>query len=410
LNPGSTPASVSILNLEEGGTYGSGRRITIPARGYYGGVSGLPAAPGLRIESDTPLVTHAAIQADQVVDFGILPAFNLDSGSSVTPPGGTSPRLQVDPASLNFGGVLIGQSRTLSLNIRNGGTAPLNVSSVVSSSPRFTVEAALPLNIAPGSIQQLTIRFTPSAGDNGTQTATLTVSSNDSLTGPVVVNVTGVGTTTELPRVRIEVTPATLDFGDVNSGQVRDLTIQIRNLGVDSLSVTSASISNSRFQLLNASFPLAVLPSGLAVLQVRFSPAVAGLQAGTLTINSSDAANPAVNVNLRGVGVGMAASPRIAVSVTNLEFGPVRIGQTNELVFDIRNTGVAPLTIQSMTLDNNMYTVGPNPPFTIQPGAITDIGVLFRPRDPGSQPATLRIVSNDPVNSLVVIPITGAGQ
>ena len=410
LNPGSTPAGVSILNLLEGGTYGSGRRITIAAGGYYGGPSGLQASPALRIESDAPVVTHASIQADQVVDFGILPAINLDGGSSVTPPSGTSPRLQVDPASLDFGNVVIGQSRTLSLSIRNGGTATLTVSSVVSSSPRYTVESVLPLTVTPGSTQQLQIRFTPAAAATGAQTATLTVSSNDSLTGPVIVSLTGIGASTELPKVRIDVSPQALDFSDVNSGQIKDLTIQIRNLGVDPMTVTSATVSNSRFQLLSANFPLTVLPSGLSVLQVRFAPAVAGLQAGTLTINSNDTANPAVNVALRGVGVGTAASPRIVVSVTNLEFGPVRIGQLSEHTFEIRNTGVAPLTIQAMTIDSNTYAVGPAAPFTIAPNAIADVGVTFRPRDPGNQPATLRIVSNDPVNSTVVIPITGAGQ
>ncbi len=410
LNPGSIPAGVSILNLLEGGNYGSGRRITIPAGGYYGGPSGLQASPALRIESDAPVVTHASIQADQVVDFGILPAVNLDGGASVTPPSGTSPRLQVDPASLDFGNVVLGQSRTLSLSIRNGGTATLTVTSVVSSSARYTVESALPLTVTPGSTQQIQIRFTPIATASGAQTAILTVSSNDSLTGPVIVNLTGTGASTELPKVRIDVTPQAVDFGDVNSGQSKDLAIQIRNLGVDPMTVTSVTVSNSRFQLLSANFPLTVLPSGLSVLQVRFAPAVAGLQAGTLTLNSNDTANPSVNVSLRGVGVGIAASPRIAVSVSSLEFGPVRIGQLSELTFEIRNTGVAPLTIQAMTIDSNTYTVGPAAPFTIAPNAIADVGVSFRPRDPGSQPATLRIVSNDPVNGTVVIPITGAGQ
>jgi hypothetical protein len=61
-------------------------------------------------------------------------------------------------------------------------------------------------------------------------------------------------------------------------------------------------------------------------------------------------------------------------------------------------------------IDNPNYTVGPPAPFTLSPNAIADIGVLFKPKEPGNQPATLRITSNDPVNALIVIPITGAGQ
>jgi hypothetical protein len=409
-NPNSAATSVNILNLLEGGSYGTGRRITIPAGGYYGGPSGLQASPAIRIESEAAVVAHASIQASQVTDFGILPAVNLDTALGGNPPAGATPRLQVDPPSLDFGNVIVGQSKVLALSIRNGGTATLTVNSIASSSGRYNVEGALPVTIAPGSTQQVQVRFTPAPATSGPQTGTLTVSSNDSLTGPVTISLTGIGATSEVPRVRIDVTPSTLDYGEVTSGQTKDLALQIRNLGTDPLVVTAATLSNSRFQLVSASFPLTVTPSGLAILQIRFAPATAGLQAGTLTIASNDSANPSVNVALRGVGSGTAASPRIVVSASSLEFGPVRTGQLAELTFEIRNTGVAPLVIQAMTVDGFSYSVGPAAPFTIAPNAIADVGVNFRPRDVGPQPATLRIVSNDPVNGTIVIPITGSGQ
>jgi hypothetical protein len=409
LNPNATPAVVSILNLLEGGTYGTGRRITIPAGAYYGGPSGLSASPALRLESDVPVVSQAALAADQVLDFGILPAVPLDGETPTTTPPGASPRLQVDPPSLDFGAVVLGQSRTLSLSIRNGGTAPLTVASILSDNARFAVEGLFPVTVLPGSTQLVAIRFTP-ATPAAIHSGALTVTSNDSLTGPVVINVNGSGTAIELPRVRIEVSPTSFDFGTVNSGQTKDLPLTIRNLGVDPLIVSGVTINNSRFQLVSSSFPLTIIPSGLATIQVRFSPSAAGAQTGVLTLASNDSVNTTLAVPLRGEGVGTAASPRIEVSVTSLEFGTVAVGQQDERTFEIRNTGVAPLIVQSMTLDNASYTVGPPAPFTLAPNAITDIGVIFRPKDPGNQPANLRIIANDPVNGSIVIPITGAGR
>lgn len=408
LNPNAAPATVDLRNLLEDGTFGPARRITIQRGAYYGNLSGLTQSPAVRIESDLPVVAHAVITAEQVFDFGVLPAVNLDGASGGEPPAGTTPRLQVDPPALDFGNIQIGQNRVLTVSVRNGGTANLSVTSITSSNPRFTVEANLPLTILPGVTQMVPVRFTPNA--SGSQTGTLTVSSNDTVTGPLTVSLNGSGVSVDTPKVKIEATPPTIDYGDVNNGQTKDLALTLRNLGTDPLIVNSISINNSRFSLVFASFPLTVGPSGITILQVRFAPVTAGAQIGTLTISSNDAANPTVNIALRGNGVGTASSPRIAVDVTNIEFGPVRIGETDERTFSIKNTGTAPLVIQSLATDTNVYTVGPPAPFTLAPNAIADVGVTFRPRDPASYPANLRIISNDPVNGTIIIPISGAGR
>lgn len=406
LNPNTSPASVDLRNLQDDGTYGAGRRVSIPPRGYYGAPSGLTQAPALRLDSDLPVIAFAAVSGDNnIADFGILPGYSLDGGSTVTP--GTSPRLQVDPVSLNFGTVVIGESRTQTLSIRNGGTAPLTVTGIVSDSARFTVEGAFPLTVVPGGTQQVTVRYSPSGTGGQTQTGTLTVSSNDAVTGPVTIGLTGQGSFVELPKVRIDATPSTLDFGDVNSGQTKDLTLSIRNSGTDPLVVSGITLSNPRFQLVFASFPLRVAPSGLTTLQVRFLPAGPGVQTGTLQITSNDSDNLTVNIGLRGNGVGTASSPKIVVSASNFEFGTVQVGESGERTFSISNTGTAPLVIQSLSIDNANYSIGPAAPFTLAPGAIADMAVLFVPKVPQSAPAQLRIISNDPVNGTILVPISG---
>jgi hypothetical protein len=113
--------------------------------------SGLIQSPAVRMESDLPVVAHATIAADQVVDFGVLPAVILDGGSTGGPAPGTTPRLQVDPAALDFGNVVINQNRALTLLIRNGGSGNLTITSMTSSNARFAAETNLPLTIAVGA-------------------------------------------------------------------------------------------------------------------------------------------------------------------------------------------------------------------------------------------------------------------
>jgi len=108
------------------------------------------------------------------------------------------------------------------------------------------------------------------------------------------------------------------------------------------LTVTGAAFAGAGaacFQVLFTTFPLTIPPNVTQNLQIRFSPAVAG----------------AVTVALTGTGAAVAAAPRIVVSVQSLDF--VRINQTTERSFEIRNLGNAPLVIRSMTVDNMAYSV-----------------------------------------------------
>jgi hypothetical protein len=102
------------------------------------------------------------------------------------------PSIDVSQTSLDFGSVLVGQSKDLTLTIRNIGTGPLTINALTSNNSQFGVPApAAPFTIPPGGQQTVTVRFTPSTV--GPQGGLLTISSSDPARPSIDVFLSGVG-------------------------------------------------------------------------------------------------------------------------------------------------------------------------------------------------------------------------
>ena len=212
-----------------------------------------------------------------------------------------APVIAVTPASLDFGNVSVGQTKDLTLTVRNNGTAILTVAQLGSSNPRFSSAQSTPFTVIPGSSQNIVIRFSPAAA--GTQTGVITLVSNDPASSNRAISVTGIGTaTTTAPS--IEVNASVIDFGTVNTGQTRDLPILVRNAGSAALIISTISGSNPRFAPFGITLPLTLAAGASQALTIRFSPIAAGQQTATMTITSNDPARPAATVNVTGNGSG----------------------------------------------------------------------------------------------------------
>ncbi|MBI3208751.1 MAG: choice-of-anchor D domain-containing protein [Candidatus Solibacter usitatus] len=122
-------------------------------------------------------------------------------------------------------------------------------------------------------------------------------------------------------RPSIEVAPTRLDFGNVTPGQNRDLTLQVRNTGTAALSVSSIRSSDARFTLVRPAAPFNVAAGAVENLTVRFTPGGAGAQTGTLTINSNDPAQAALNVAMSGTGAQSLREVTLAVDDGTYEQG-----------------------------------------------------------------------------------------
>jgi len=122
----------------------------------------------------------------------------------VTTGTGIVPDIAIEPAAIDFGQLVVGNSSTGTVLITNNGQADLIISDITwaaGGSADFAVAAlpALPLTLAPAASAQLEIKNTPTAA--GSAAATLAITSDDPDQPIVNLAVTGQATSPEVTPV-----------------------------------------------------------------------------------------------------------------------------------------------------------------------------------------------------------------
>lgn len=98
------------------------------------------------------------------------------------------------------------------------------------------------------------------------------------------------------------VVASSLNFGDVRLEYDSIKTLQVRNDGLSSLTISSLSITGN-FTIVDSSTPIVLGPGSSINLSIKFTPNSLGLNSGTLTITSDDPDSPNLNVSLSGNGI-----------------------------------------------------------------------------------------------------------
>ena len=213
-----------------------------------------------------------------------------------------NPQVTVQPATLDFGTVTVGQTSNQGLTITNNGTARLAISSITTSNYCFSI-GNYSSTLNPSQSTNVTITFAPNAAMP--YQATLTIVADDPVNPSLQVALNGQGVLA--PQATIQVVPSSLDFGSVEIGKTLTQTLQIQNIGNQTLTITSVSSSNNRFVPGATSFNVA---AGQAyTLEVDFSPNGEGTVNGYLQIQSNAANNANYQVNLTGYGYASYFAP-----------------------------------------------------------------------------------------------------
>jgi photosystem II stability/assembly factor-like uncharacterized protein len=307
----------------------------------------------------------------------------------------TVPDIRVVPTALNFDSVNVGSSLEKKFQMHNDGNALLQVSSIASNSSQFVIPQKY--NVQPGSMVEITVRFTPTSA--GTKAGTITITSNDPDEPTTPVSVQGIGVQT-VPDIRV--VPTALNFGSVNVGQSSDKKLQIHNDGNAELHVTSITSTSSMFIVLNS---FSVPPGGMVEVTVRFAPASAGVKTGNITIASDDPDEPNTSVSVQGIGVQTV--PDIRVVPTALNFGNVYVGQSSNKKFQIHNDGNAVLQVSSIASDDGQFTILHK--FNVPPGEMVEITVKFTPTSSGTKTGNITITSDDPDELTTLVSVQGKG-
>lgn len=336
------------------------------------------------------------------------------------------PAGDVTPAAVDgtdFGNVTVtGSSVTRTFRIDNTGNDALTVTTGSSSNAAFTL-AGLPnitTPIAPGSTNQFTVTFDPSAA--GAVSAVITLLSNDPDENPFTFTVEGFGTNSQ-PAItvsgptgpRVSNGPA-YAMGSRETGGTLTATFTIENTGTGDLTVSDIAETSPVFSIVSA--PTAPIPPGGSDdFRVRFQPVAAGTFSSTITITSDAVNTPGFLLSVTATGTAAAppAAPDIEVyggrdldiSIASGDLTPRRAdgtdlgqslpGEVMQRTFRIRNAGDAVLSLASALLIND--ATGNSLPVTVPPsiaaGAFADFTVSLTPDAPGLKNYRIRISSSD---------------
>jgi hypothetical protein len=326
------------------------------------------------------------------------------------------PDINASPATVAFGDVCLGDSKTLTVEILNQGGCALNISALTlaSGAQGFTVAGpGTPLILDAGESAPISVTFTPT-GAFGARADTLQIASNDPDEPLFAVPLTG-----NVPPPDINVAPQSVNFGDVCLGDSKTLNVVVSNQGGCDLNITSAMLlagSNADFSVSAPQLPLVINSGSDAIIQVTLTPTVAngtppggfGARTGTLVLGSNDPDENPLNVAL----AGNVPPPDINVSPTALAFGDLCIGDTATLPLEISNQGDCDLTITSIALgpgsSPDFGLLLPQFPLIIAAGEHRTIQVTFTPSGMfGPRTGTVVITSNDPDENPLVVNITG---
>lgn len=375
-----------------------------------------PVAPFVIAPSSSVIVPIAYTPADVGPDTGsvqvtsddpVNPSVNIAMNGAGDPIP-ASARITVAPASVAFGPVRVGLTKSLSVTIGNTGGAGCTVTSLDIAAGDFALGSGAPLppfDVAPGAAIVVPLAYAPGAPGNGI--GTLAVTSTDPNTPVINVGLSGSGV---LPQ--IGVTPPAAEFGTVNIGNSASRVLDITNSGGAALTVTSLVLTASaEFDYAgSAPFPPFVVEAGRATnVALVYAPVGEGPDAGTLEVGSDDPTTPRVTVALSGVGQLPAPVPQVQVVPVVADFADVRVGQSKSMKITVSNAGGAVAHVGAPVRSGSSDFAVATAAFNVAPGASYDVSITYTPAGDGVDSGSIALTSDDPTNPTISVSLAGRG-
>ncbi len=215
--------------------------------------------------------------------------------------------LAVSPATLAFGTVTTGSSKSLTGTL-TAGAANVTVSSASISGQGYSLSGiSFPVTIAAGKSVSYSLTFTPSSAASSPGTIAFV---SDAANSPTSENLTGSGAQPGAPS--LAVSPSTLSFGNVAVGSSKSLTGNLTASGA-SVSVSSAAWNGAGYSVSGISFPVTVAAGSSVSYTVTFAPQSAGSTPGGISFASNASNSPTVE-SFSGTGTQAAVQHTVNLS------------------------------------------------------------------------------------------------
>jgi len=330
---------------------------------------------------------------------------------------GTAPAATLTPTSLAFGGQTVGTTSTAqSATLRNSGTAPMMISSVVMTGTNAADFAQIndcplsPATLAVNATCTISATFTP--GATGSRSASVSIT-DDASGSPHGLPLSGTGAAAA-PGVGLS--PASLDFGSRAVGTTSaSQSSTLTNTGNAPLTVSGIAVTGANagdFAQTNTcpTAPATLAAGATCSISVTFTPSAAGSRSAAVSI-SDDAGGSPQSLALTGSG----QAPAVTLTPTTLSYGSQLIGTTSaSQSATLRNSGTAPLTISSIGLtgantgDFAQTSDCPVAPVTLAVNATCTISATFSPTATGARTASVSIADNA-AGSPHAVALSGTG-
>ncbi len=309
------------------------------------------------------------------------------------------PDIKITKESLDFGEVLIGKNKTLSIEIKNTGNADLIINSVYFQNNLFSIKNSCSL-IKEGKSCILSVDFKPN--EKKEYKDYLIVVSNDPDSPQISIPVSGYGK--ELKISDFTVSTENIDFGDVFIGNGKSFSIEVRNTGNTNQRFSIQEESYSGDFTVSSNCHSVISPGAKCSVKVSFFPSLEGEQHFSFDIKGAN--GKVITVNVKGKGV-LPAQKRVSIEPVSLDF-KADVGKSDTEYIKIRNTGNTLLNISSITLDGEGFDINSRCK-RIDVRGECRVKVIFTPDKPGIYTGKITIQTDADNGKTVVVSLSGKG-
>jgi hypothetical protein len=200
------------------------------------------------------------------------------------------------PSPLAFGDVPVGTKNTRIVKLTNGTNGKVLIEKISTTGSGFSVSGInTPTTLGVGWAVQFDVAFLPEAA--GAVDGTMIVTETDGSTLTVPLSGTGEGSSRTL-----DVTPASVSFGNVDVNETSTADVTLKNGGNSNISVTSVTSSGTGLSTTGVAANTTIEPGQSATIKAEYAPKAAGSLSGAITI-ASNASNGSVTVPVSGTAV-----------------------------------------------------------------------------------------------------------
>lgn len=203
----------------------------------------------------------------------------------------------------------------------------------------------------------------------------------------------------------LEVTPSSIQFGNVPVGTEYSQSVQVKAIGGSSVTVRSIAVQGKSFTFSGPTLPRTLAPGQSISLTAEFRPGSAGSTSGAIVV-STDAPDP--NLQIPISGTGGKATVAITATPAYLAFGPVSKGTVKTQQLSLKSTGTTPADISRISILGTAFKLSHgNAGVILKPGQTLDLTVAFNPSQNGTANGMLDVSSNAP--AMLQVPLGGIG-